>query len=52
MALLVLSAYWLPNSLLKELPKFTPDLTDPSLNIFLNYKNFLAGTGSSTPSAG
>lgn len=27
--------------LLKELPKFTPDLTDPSLNIFLNYKNFL-----------
>lgn len=27
--------------LLKELPKFTPDLTDPSINIFLNYKNFL-----------
>lgn len=27
--------------LLKELPKFTPDLIDPSLNIFLNYKNFL-----------
>jgi adenosylcobinamide-GDP ribazoletransferase len=27
--------------LLKELPKFTPDLTHPSLNIFLNYKDFL-----------
>jgi adenosylcobinamide-GDP ribazoletransferase len=34
----ILSAKFL---LLKELPKFTPDLTHPSVNIFLNYKNFL-----------
>jgi adenosylcobinamide-GDP ribazoletransferase len=34
----ILSAKFL---LLKELPKFTPDLHDPSTSIFLNYKNFL-----------
>lgn len=34
----ILSAKFL---LLKELPKFTPSLDHPSLNIFLNYKNFL-----------
>jgi adenosylcobinamide-GDP ribazoletransferase len=34
----ILSAKFL---LLKELPKFTPDLQHPSINIFLNYKNFL-----------
>jgi len=27
--------------LLKEMPKFTPDLDSPSINIFLNYGNFL-----------
>lgn len=27
--------------LLKELPKFTPDLTNPSTNIFYNYRYFL-----------
>jgi adenosylcobinamide-GDP ribazoletransferase len=27
--------------LLKELPKFTPDLQDPSVNIFYNYRYFL-----------
>lgn len=27
--------------LLKELPKFTPDIESPSLNIFINYRNFL-----------
>lgn len=34
----ILSAKFL---LIKELPKFTPDLAHPALNIFLNYKNFL-----------
>nr|WP_315820054.1 adenosylcobinamide-GDP ribazoletransferase [Paraflavitalea speifideiaquila] len=34
----ILSAKFL---LLKELPKFSPDLANPSINIFLNYKNFL-----------
>lgn len=27
--------------LLKELPKFTPDITEPSINIFYNYRHFL-----------
>jgi adenosylcobinamide-GDP ribazoletransferase len=27
--------------LLRELPKFTPDLQDPSINIFYNYRHFL-----------
>lgn len=34
----ILSAKFL---LLKELPKFTPDMDEPSLNIFFNYRNFL-----------
>lgn len=27
--------------LLKELPKFTPDMAEPSINIFYNYRHFL-----------